>query len=480
MDRPDTPAAPRADLLPGPRQRRVERGPLRAAPRGAVGGRALGRARVGLLPLTLLGAAAAADPPAPPGDTIEVHDAGADPRDSPATVTVVPVDERLGVGADLGQAVARVPGVRVSQLGALGDLSAVSVRGSSLRQVVIALDGVPLNPDGAAVVNLSELPLQAFSAVEVWRGAAPASFGVAPIGGVVNLVTGDRPDGDQVGLMGGSLQTGRLSAASARSGALAGRPADLLVFAQGFGTAGDFWAFSDHNTPYNLLDDAVLRRANNDKRQGSASVRGRWGRARARVALQDHLLLREEGVPGAISTPSDAARLATARNLTVLSAEGAGGGTIWSARAWRLDRRERLADPQDELGVGVGGAEASTSSLGALAHGALHLRPRLRPALTLSLRQDGARFGAPDAAREARRRFALSGAAELELGAPADPWAARVGAQVDGLWSPRPVDSAGAALDGEAEARVAVSPRVGLVLRPWAPLRLAANAQRAF
>ncbi|MFM2246454.1 MAG: hypothetical protein RL071_2528, partial [Pseudomonadota bacterium] len=40
--------------------------------------------------------------------------------------------------------------------------------------------------------------------------------------------------------------------------------------------------------------------------------------------------------------------------------------------------------------------------------------------------------------------------------------------------------SAGAALDGEAEARVAVSPRVGLVLRPWAPLRLAANAQRAF
>ena len=456
--------------------------PYAPPPRACRTGRRATRALVGLAAVGWAFARPAMAAPPASDDALVVQDKGTDPRGLPGTVSVVPIDERLGAGADLGQAVSRAPGVRVSQLGALGDFSAVSVRGSSLRQVVVAIDGVPLNPDGAAVVNLSELPMHAFSAVEVWRGAAPARFGVAPIGGIINLVTGDRNDSAQAALVGGSLRTGRAWASLARSGTLGGRAADVLTFGQVFSTAGTFWTFSDNNTPYTLLDDRRFRRDNNDKSQLSAAVRARWGSPRLRLSVHDHVLLRDEGIPGPVAAPSAEARLRTQRNLAVVSAEGAGGGLLWTARTWRIDRAEDLADPADELGVGTGGAQTHTASAGVLAHGQLHLHPNARPALTLSVRRDQAQAGAPDSLPDPQVRWAGTASGELDLGRATGPWSARLGAQLDAVGATEaPEATRPTALPPpSSEARTAVSPRAGVALRPLPLLRLGANVQRAF
>ena len=89
--------------------------------------------------------------------TVEAQAPGARALDDPTSVTIIDVDERLSAAADLADVIETATGTTVVQLGGLGDLSAVSIRGSSLRQVQVFLDGVPLNPDGSAVVNLSEL-----------------------------------------------------------------------------------------------------------------------------------------------------------------------------------------------------------------------------------------------------------------------------------------------------------------------------------
>ena len=120
-----------------------------------------------------------------------------DPGAISSSVTVIPVDETLPSGADVGSVVESASGTVVRRLGGLGDYSAVSIRGSSFRQVQVYLDGVPLNPDGSATVNLSELPLSAFERVEIYRGNAPPSFAAAPIGGVCLLYTSPSPRDDR-------------------------------------------------------------------------------------------------------------------------------------------------------------------------------------------------------------------------------------------------------------------------------------------
>ncbi len=66
-----------------------------------------------------------------------------------ASLTVIPVDERLARDASVAGVLERVAGARVLSLGGLGDFSAVGIRGSSLRQVQVFIDGIPLNPDGS-------------------------------------------------------------------------------------------------------------------------------------------------------------------------------------------------------------------------------------------------------------------------------------------------------------------------------------------
>ena len=128
------------------------------------------------------------------GEAIVVTDerGGApDPLDTPSSVAVIPIDEGTPQSADVAEALDAAAGAAVQRLGGLGDWSAVSLRGANLRHTQVYLDGLPLNPDGASVVNLSELPLRAFERIEVYRGGAPAALDASPLGGAVNLVTGE-------------------------------------------------------------------------------------------------------------------------------------------------------------------------------------------------------------------------------------------------------------------------------------------------
>jgi iron complex outermembrane receptor protein len=435
------------------------------------------------------GAAVRADDAPPPEDgggevVVEGEREGpSDPLSTPGSVTVLEVDETVAATADVASLVDGAAGTTVVQLGGLGDFSAVSLRGSTLRQVQVHLDGVPLNPDGGDVVNLSELPLQAFSQVEVWRSAPPAELLASPIGGVVNLVTGDDRRGARAALTGGSLGTVRGSAFGAGSAALGAAPVDGMAFVDVLGTRGDFDYFADQGTVYDLLDDRRQRRENNDKRQLSAHARGRIGPERRRLTLLDAALLREEGLPGHANDPAARARLATQRNLAVAQLDGRREQARGWARLWLLTRREVLDDRAGELGIANQHQRTDTGSLGLAGHGLWAAGPRLLPALTGSARVDQA--GLTDLARRQaaapRRRLALQAALSADVVLLDEVLVLSPAV----LGQHQRYDTADATtLDGLAVSDAAAAeiwradPRLGVRVQPWDTLTLKASGGR--
>ena len=66
----------------------------------------------------------------------------------------------------------------------------VSIRGSSFEQVLVLVDGVPVNDDQTGHFHLdTAVPLDAIERIEILRGPAAALYGSAAIGGVINIIT---------------------------------------------------------------------------------------------------------------------------------------------------------------------------------------------------------------------------------------------------------------------------------------------------
>jgi len=435
---------------------------------------------------------AAQEPPAFPdsesegvGEAIVVSEERSDapdPGETAASVTVIPVDERLPASADVAEVVDSASGTTVQRLGGLGDWAGVSIRGANVRHTQVYLDGVPLNPDGATSVNLSELPLLAFDRVEIYRGNAPASFAAAPIGGVVNLATGDRSEPVSAASVSyGSLRTSRLTAfAALPHGPPESPKGDTFLAAEGFTTEGDYSYFADNGTEYNLLDDHIRDRANNDKRQ--LAVHGRWrhGDDQLRLSLLESFLARDEGVAGHVNSPTSEVRLETTRSLSVADVDGAAGATRWRARSWGFVRREILSDPLDEMGLASQHSQNQFDALGGLAHAAWAPAPWIAPSLTVAARRDG--YSALDLeageSTLALSRLSLTAAVAADLQLAEE----RVGvsAVVQGLWlDSRSLDFETApdepALDVDARTLTHLNPRLGVLVTPWERVAFKAN-----
>src|SRR5690606_25804552 len=66
----------------------------------------------------------------------------------------------------------------------------LSIRGGSFEQILVLVDGVPVNDRQTGHFHLDvAVPLDAVERIEVLRGPASAIYGSSAIGGVVNIVT---------------------------------------------------------------------------------------------------------------------------------------------------------------------------------------------------------------------------------------------------------------------------------------------------
>jgi vitamin B12 transporter len=84
-----------------------------------------------------------------------------------------------------------VPGLNVVQSGGPGNVASVFIQGSNSEDVLVLLDGVPVNdpstPNGA--FNFGIYSLQDIARIEVVRGPMSGLYGSGAIGGVIDIIT---------------------------------------------------------------------------------------------------------------------------------------------------------------------------------------------------------------------------------------------------------------------------------------------------
>lgn len=296
------------------------------------------------------------DPAAVPPDDhrTEIHPGPAEP---PPTAVIGP--ERLAPAPDLPSALDGEVGLRVTRLGGLGSFSTLSIRGSTPEQVLVVLDGIPLNPADGAPVDLGTLPLGPLQAVAIYRGRAPYAFGVDAIGGVLALRSRpvSRPAADvTVGL--GSFGT-RLA-----RGYVAGGGFGLAV--DYGGSASDFRFTNDQGTAWTTADDEVVRRENAGFDQGSVLVKASvdLGPA-ARLVLLDLFTASTRGLPGLGVHPTRASDFAFARDLAGARLDARAGWLRVGALAYLGYTRSVVHDPLGEIGLGAGRSERASLVPGA-------------------------------------------------------------------------------------------------------------------
>jgi outer membrane cobalamin receptor len=109
-------------------------------------------------------------------------------------VDVVTSDEIQKSGAqDLTEVLTSLAAVNISNYGGRGASKTIRMRGSTAAQVLVMVDGVPVNNPRDGETNLSNIPLDNVARIEVMRGPGSSLYGAGAMGGVVNIVTKNPP-----------------------------------------------------------------------------------------------------------------------------------------------------------------------------------------------------------------------------------------------------------------------------------------------
>lgn len=111
-------------------------------------------------------------------------------KDVSSVVTVITKDEIENSGAKkVSDVLDKSAGVDITSFGSVGALSEVNIRGALSSQVLVLLDGRPINSPSSGTANLAEIPVDNIEKIEVVRGPVSALYGSNAIGGVVNIIT---------------------------------------------------------------------------------------------------------------------------------------------------------------------------------------------------------------------------------------------------------------------------------------------------
>jgi vitamin B12 transporter len=268
--------------------------------------------------------------------------------DDEATGTATVLDREAIARAnarDLGELLAAGAGLTVTRRGGPGAPATLSIRGSTANQVLVLVDGVPLNDPVTGDADLSTVRPDLVERIVVLRGAQAARYGARALAGAV-LVETRRPKATDFTLGVGAAAWGERSTHA--SGGWRGGSKTIVSALLGAGydrTTGDF-TFA---VPAVRGGGKASRLNGDSKRLGglatAAVERGGWS---LRGRFEAHEL--ERGMPGSIVQPSRAAR----QDRTQL------GGGVQLKRTGersehRLDlgiqrQRSRYTDPSPPLG----------------------------------------------------------------------------------------------------------------------------------
>ena len=114
--------------------------------------------------------------------------------DTARSVDVVTGKEIESSGVkDVAGALTDLTSVDISNYGGQGELKNIRMRGSTAAQVLVTVDGRPVNNPRDGTVDLSGIPLDNIERIEVVHGPVSSLYGSQAMGGTVNIITKQPP-----------------------------------------------------------------------------------------------------------------------------------------------------------------------------------------------------------------------------------------------------------------------------------------------
>jgi hypothetical protein len=172
------------------------------------------------------------------------------------SLTIITPDAWIGTAKSIADVLAEQTGIQSRRFGGMGSYQTVSIRGVEGSEVLVLIDGIPLNSAMGGAVDLGKLNPSRFSRIEVFRGFLPARFGFGGLGGAINLVTVEPKQG-----AGADIYSQIRNYHSQEHSILAGhalknrlQTVALLSYSD---SDNDFMYLDRNNTAYNTGDDSV-------------------------------------------------------------------------------------------------------------------------------------------------------------------------------------------------------------------------------
>lgn len=285
------------------------------------------------------------------------------------TVTYLEIDrEDIEAKAQtLGETLDKEAGIQVRNSGGTGGFSSISLRGSESSQVMIFMDGIPLSSASETGVDLGSISLGDIEKIEVFKGFTPMNFGMASMGGAVNIKTLRSKPG-----MSGFVSAGAGSFGTrSYSGYFNHKPGvwDYLVSFDSLSADNDYEIHNDNGTPFNANDDSKEKRRNAQIRQNSLLAKtGLDLGDRLRIDLQDQYFTKNQGIPSYASynDAENNAWLETTRNIFGATIRADDVSPLLLSTRTRIShtlKNEEYDDRGNNIGLGVQHFKYDTDSL---------------------------------------------------------------------------------------------------------------------
>lgn len=230
----------------------------------------------------------------------------------------------------IGELLERVPGVYIIDEGAGSGRKRISIRGSRSNQVLVLLDGIPLNDPLTGDVDLSLIPVSTVEEIRIVKSGSSHSYGSGAVGGVVDIITKGHPvDEVKCGFSFGDFQAYGINPG------FSGTMKQVSYVAQyehlkDKGTYGFEYAKSDS-------ERIETERRNADFTSHNVFGNIMYHSGHQELALKVNLYESDRGLPGLIHALTPYARAETERRIVQFHHRLSGGSWRWQASLSRHD-----------------------------------------------------------------------------------------------------------------------------------------------
>jgi iron complex outermembrane receptor protein len=238
----------------------------------------------------------------------------------------------------VAELVSKETALQIRQSGGLGSFSQASLRGSGSEQVIIYLDGMPLNGGDTFGVDLGDLELSDIESIEVYRGSAPIHFSQASLGGVINIkrLRQKKESRSGVTLGSGSFSSKKVSAYTTNQI----RSFDYLISMAYSESQNDFEYVNDKATRFDDGDDEVENRNNAQFSQQSALLKlGQQLNTSWRSDFSHQYQTKKQGLPSWNNSEATRTYLQKSRHHSQFRMAGNNLGSIKADMLLRFDYR---------------------------------------------------------------------------------------------------------------------------------------------